>query len=115
MLLSLGIIAQSPSQGDNIVVAERTQARLSRRTPLRSKLTEGGGPGGLGGLIMGAAGGGLGGIAAAAGAGAAGGVLISKGNDIKLQQGTILRIRFERPVKLPSSDVASSQPLTLNE
>jgi len=40
MLLSLSIIAQSPSQGDNIVVAEGTQARLSLQTQLSSKLTE---------------------------------------------------------------------------
>lgn len=57
--------------------------------------------GGLGGLIIGAAGGGLGGAAASTGAGAIGGVLMTKGNDIKLAPGTILRIRFERPLTLP--------------
>jgi hypothetical protein len=62
----------------------------------------GAGLGGLGGVIIAAAGGGLGGLAGATGAGAAGGVLLSKGNDIKLQPGTILRIRFERPVTLPA-------------
>jgi len=64
--------------------------------------------GGVGGLIIGAAGGGLGGVAAATIAGAAGGVLMTKGNDIKLQPGTVLRIRFERPVTLPAPDVERS-------
>lgn len=64
----------------------------------------GAGLGGIGGLIIGAAGGGLGGLAAAIGIGAAGGVLMTKGNDIKLQPGTILRIRFERPVTVPAFD-----------
>ncbi len=62
----------------------------------------GGGIGGLGGLIIGAAGGGLGGIAGAAGGGVLGGVLVTKGNDIKLEPGTILRIKFERQVELPA-------------
>ncbi len=62
----------------------------------------GGGLGSLGGLIVGAAGGGIAGIAGAAGAGVIGGVLMTKGNDIKLQPGTILRIRFERDVSLPA-------------
>jgi hypothetical protein len=70
--------------------------------------------GGLGGLIIGAAGGGLGGVAAATGAGAAGGVLMTKGNDIKLQQGTILRIRFERPVSLPA-EVERERPVLQRE
>jgi hypothetical protein len=58
--------------------------------------------GGVGGLIIGAAGGGLGGVAGAVGAGAAAGVLMTKGNDIKLQPGTVLRIRFERSVNVPA-------------
>ena len=62
----------------------------------------GAGLGGVGGIIIAAAGGGLGGAAGAAGAGALGGVLLSKGNDIKLQPGTVLRIRFERPLTLPA-------------
>ncbi len=62
----------------------------------------GGGLGSLGGLIIGAAGGGLGGMAGAAGAGVLGGVLMTKGNDIRLSPGTILRIRFEREVAVPS-------------
>ena len=57
--------------------------------------------GGLGGVIIGAAGGGLGGVLASTGIGAAGGVLMTKGNDIKLQPGTILRIRFEREMTIP--------------
>src|SRR5438105_3877470 len=64
----------------------------------------GAGLGGVGGLIIVAAGGGIGGLAGAAGAGALGGVLMSKGNDIKLAAGTVLRIRFERPVTLPATD-----------
>jgi hypothetical protein len=60
--------------------------------------------GGVGGLIIAAAGGGLGGIAAAVGVGAVGGVLMTRGNDINLQPGTILRIRFERPVTVPAFD-----------
>jgi hypothetical protein len=62
----------------------------------------GGGLGSLGGMIIGAAGGGIGAIAGAIGVGAAGGVLMTKGNDIKLAPGTVLRIRFERAVNLPA-------------
>lgn len=62
---------------------------------------KGAGLGGVGGLIIAAAGGGLGGLAAAVGVGAAGGVLMTKGNDIRLEPGTILRIRFERAVEIP--------------
>lgn len=61
----------------------------------------GAGIGGLGGMIIGAAGGGIGGAVGAIGAGAVGGVLMTKGNDIKLQSGTILRIRFERAMTIP--------------
>lgn len=69
----------------------------------------GAGLGSLGGLIIGAAGGGLGGVAASAGGGALAGVLLSKGNDIKLQPGTILRIRFERELNLPASEGTSAE------
>jgi hypothetical protein len=62
----------------------------------------GGGLGSLGGIIGAAAGGGLGAIAGGIGGGVAGGVLMTKGNDIKLEAGTILRIRFEREVALPA-------------
>jgi hypothetical protein len=62
---------------------------------------KGAGIGGLGSIIIGAAGGGWGAMAGAIGVGAAGGVLMTKGNDLKLAPGTILRIRFERPVTVP--------------
>lgn len=78
------------------VGAGRSGGRTARNAGL------GGGLGTLGGMIIGAAGGGLGGLAGAIGVGAAGGVLMTKGNDIKLQPGTILRIRFERDVKVPA-------------
>ncbi len=61
--------------------------------------------GGIGGAIGGAIGG-LGGVLGGAGAGALGGVLMSKGNDIKLAPGTVLRVRFERPVNLPALEAA---------
>lgn len=64
----------------------------------------GAGLGGVGGLIIAAAGGGLGGIATAVGVGAAGGVLMTKGNDIRLAPGTILRVRFEREVSIPVTE-----------
>ncbi|MBS1788107.1 MAG: hypothetical protein JST85_10315 [Acidobacteria bacterium] len=62
----------------------------------------GGGIGSLGGVLIGAAGGGLGGVAGGIGGGVLGGVLMTKGNDIKLAPGTILRIRFEHEVALPA-------------
>ena len=65
----------------------------------------GGGLGGLGGTIIAASGGGLGGLAGGIGGGVLGGVLMTKGNDIRLEPGTILRIKFERPVSLPASEV----------
>ncbi|MBO0859188.1 MAG: hypothetical protein J2P21_12060 [Chloracidobacterium sp.] len=65
----------------------------------------GGGIGGLGGIIASGAGGGIGAVAGSIGVGAAGGVLMTKGKDIRLEPGTILRIKFERPVKLPASEI----------
>ncbi len=62
---------------------------------------KGAGIGGLGAIIVGAAGGGIAGIATAIGVGAAGGVLMTKGNDLRLDAGTILRIRFERALSVP--------------
>lgn len=59
----------------------------------------GAGIGTLGGIF-----GGLGGMAIGAGAGAVAGVLMTKGNDLKLDQGTVLRVRFERELKLPAFD-----------
>lgn len=61
----------------------------------------GAGIGGAGGAVVRATGGGLGGMLGSTAAGAIGGILLTKGNDIKLQPGTILRIRFEREVTLP--------------
>jgi len=66
----------------------------------------GGGIGSLGGVIIGAAGGGLGGVVGGVGGGVLGGVLMTKGNDIKLAPGTILRIRFEHEVALPAFETA---------
>jgi hypothetical protein len=65
----------------------------------------GGALGTLGGIIAASAGGGLGGLAGGIGAGVLGGVMVTKGNDIKLEPGTILRIKFERPVTLPAFEI----------
>lgn len=65
----------------------------------------GGGIGTLGGMILG----GIGGMAGSIGVGAVGGVLMTKGNDIKLAPGTILRIRFEREVSLPAFETGRQQ------
>jgi hypothetical protein len=81
--------------GEGKVGAGRSGGRTARNAGT------GAGIGGLGGMIIGAAGGGLAGAAASIGIGAAGGVLMTKGNDIKLQEGTILRIRFEREMTIP--------------
>ncbi len=81
--------------GEGKVGGGRSGERTARNAGI------GGGLGSLGGLIMG---GGLGRVAGGAGAGVLGGVLMTKGNDIKLEPGTILRIKFERPVKLPAFD-----------
>lgn len=59
----------------------------------------GAGLGSIGGIF-----GGLGGMAIGAGAGAIAGVLMTKGNDLRLDQGTILRIRFEKQLELPAFD-----------
>lgn len=87
------------------VSAGRSGGRTARNAGM------GAGMGSLGGMIIGAAGGGLAGAAGAIGAGAIGGVLMTKGNDIKLQPGTILRIRFERELTIPvfENDRASSR------
>lgn len=69
----------------------------------------GGGIGSLGGVIIGAAGGGLGGVIGGVGGGVLGGVLMTKGNDIKLAPGTILRVRFEHEVALPAFETARNQ------
>lgn len=69
----------------------------------------GGGIGSLGGVIIGAAGGGLGGVIGGVGGGVLGGVLMTKGNDIRLAPGTILRIRFEHEVSLPAFETGREQ------
>ena len=81
--------------GEGKVGAGRSGGRTARNAGT------GAGIGSLGGILIGAAGGGLGGVLAGTGAGAIGGVLMTKGNDIKLQPGTILRIRFEREMTIP--------------
>ncbi|HEX5085022.1 MAG TPA: hypothetical protein VFY40_23535, partial [Blastocatellia bacterium] len=65
----------------------------------------GGGLGSLGGIIAAGAGAGLPGLAGGIGAGVLGGVLTTKGNDIRLEPGTILRIKFERSVSLPAFEI----------
>lgn len=80
------------------VGAGRSGSRTARNAGI------GGGLGSLGGVIIGAAGGGLGGMIGAIGAGVVGGVLMTKGNDIRLSPGTVLRIRFERELALPFID-----------
>lgn len=59
----------------------------------------GAGLGAIGGIF-----GGWAGAAIGAGAGAMAGVLMTKGNDLKLDQGTVLRVKFDRDVKLPAFD-----------
>ncbi len=59
----------------------------------------GAGLGTIGGIF-----GGLGGMAIGAGVGAIAGVLMTKGNDLKLDSGTILRVKFDRDLKLPAFD-----------
>jgi hypothetical protein len=61
----------------------------------------GAGIGGAGGAVIRATGGGIGGVLGSTAAGAIGGVLLTKGNDIRLQPGTILRLRFEREMMIP--------------
>ncbi len=85
------------------VGAGRSGGRTARNAGI------GGGLGSLGGVLIGAAGGGIGAIAGAIGVGAAGGVLMTKGNDIKLAPGTVLRVRFERDISLPLFENARVQ------
>lgn len=81
--------------GEGKVGAGRSGGRSAKNAGI------GAGIGGAGGSIVRATGGGIGGMMGAIGAGAVGGVLLTKGNDIKLQPGTILRIRFERDTTIP--------------
>jgi hypothetical protein len=85
------------------VGAGRSGGRTARNAGI------GGGLGSLGGVLIGAAGGGIGAIAGTIGVGAAGGVLMTKGNDIKLAPGTVLRVRFERDILLPLFENARVQ------
>ncbi|MGE0131742.1 MAG: hypothetical protein AB7U82_26970 [Blastocatellales bacterium] len=78
--------------GEGKVGAGRSGERTARNAGI------GGGLGSLGGILVG----GLGGLAGGIGTGVAGGILMTKGNDIKLEPGTILRIKFERAVALPA-------------
>jgi hypothetical protein len=64
----------------------------------------GGGLGTLGAIVLGRGGAGVGAVAGVIGAGAAGGVLMTKGDDIRLEPGTIFRIRFDREIALPVSE-----------
>ncbi|MCI0390037.1 MAG: hypothetical protein MOB07_14905 [Acidobacteria bacterium] len=85
--------------GEGKVGGGRSGERTARNAGI------GGGLGGLGGTIIAASGGGLGGLAGGIGGGVLGGVLMTKGNDIRLEPGTILRIKFERQVTLPAFDL----------
>jgi hypothetical protein len=64
----------------------------------------GGSLGGLAGIALGRGGAGIGAIATVIGAGAGTGVLMTKGDDIRLEPGTIFRIRFDRKIELPVSE-----------
>jgi hypothetical protein len=64
----------------------------------------GGSLGALAGIAMGRGGAGIGAIATVIGAGAGTGVLMTKGDDIRLEPGTIFRIRFDREIALPVSE-----------
>jgi hypothetical protein len=88
--------------GEGKVGAGRSGGRTARNAGTGASI------GSLGGVLIGAAGGGLGGVLAGTGAGALGGVLMTKGNDIKLQPGTILRIRFEREMTIPAFETERS-------
>ena len=89
--------------GEGKVGAGRSGSRTAQNAGI------GGGLGSLGGVLIGAAGGGIGGAVGAAGAGALGGVLMTKGDDMKLDAGTILRIRFERDLSLPEGERERSE------
>jgi len=65
--------------------------------------------GGIGASIILLSGGGAGGAIGALGGGVLGGVLMTKGKEIRLQPGTILRLKFERPITLPVTSPGSPQ------
>jgi hypothetical protein len=95
--------------GEGQIGAGRSGGRTARNAGTGAAI------GGVGGMIIGAAGGGLGGAAASAGAGAIAGVLMTKGNDIRLQPGTVLRIRFEKDMNVPVFESAPSYPRNRSE
>jgi hypothetical protein len=89
------------SKGDEGQVgAGRSGRRTARNAGIGSSI------GALPAILLG---GGIGTVITVVGAGAAGGVLMTKGNDIKLAPGTILRVRFERDVSLPVFESAKQQ------
>ena len=77
--------------GEGAVSGGRSGGRTARNAGT------GAGLGSIGGIL-----GGLPGMAIGAGAGAVAGVLMTKGNDLKLGEGTILRIRFEKAIDVPA-------------
>jgi hypothetical protein len=87
-----------PKNEEGQVGGGRSGGRTARNAGIGGTL------GGLGGIVLGRAGAGIGTVAGAIGAGAAGGVLMTKGDDIKLEPGTIFRIRFDRAIELPVSE-----------
>jgi hypothetical protein len=87
-----------PKNEEGQVGGGRSGGRTARNAGIGGTL------GGLGGIVLGRAGAGVGAVAGAIGAGAAGGVLMTKGDDIRLEPGTIFRIRFDRAIALPVSE-----------
>ncbi len=76
--------------GEGKVQGSRSGGRTAKNAGM------GAGMGSLGGIF-----GGIGGAIIGAGAGAVAGVLMTKGGDLRLDTGTILRIRFEKSLSLP--------------
>jgi hypothetical protein len=87
-----------PKNEEGQVGGGRSGGRTARNAGIGGTL------GGLGGIVLGSAGAGVGAVVGAIGVGAAGGVLMTKGDDIRLEPGTIFRIRFDRAIALPVSE-----------
>jgi hypothetical protein len=87
-----------PKNEEGQVGGGRSGSRTARNAGI------GGGLGTLGAIVLGRGGAGVGAVAGVIGAGAAGGVLMTKGDDIRLEPGTIFRIRFDREIALPVSE-----------
>jgi hypothetical protein len=87
-----------PKNEEGKVGGGRSGGRTARNAGIGGTL------GGLGGIVLGSAGAGVGAVVGAIGVGAAGGVLMTKGDDIRLEPGTIFRIRFDRAIALPVSE-----------